>query len=74
MTFRMPLFLSMLLHCLTASAAAITPPPAVADIAATYAAYDLDGDGIDEINSIMLMDFEPATPLGSVSRRYGRRP
>jgi hypothetical protein len=40
------------------------PPPSVAQIADSYSDFDLDGDGVLEINSLSLMDFEPATPLG----------
>ena len=56
-----------LVHCAAASAANV-PPPSVAQIAASYQNFDLDGDGIREINELSLMDFEPATPLGSGSQ------
>ncbi len=41
------------------------PPPSVEQIASSYTNFDIDGDGIREINSISLMDFEPAIPLGT---------
>jgi hypothetical protein len=36
-------------------------PPTIESIAGRYAHYDLDGDGVAEINSISPMSFEPAT-------------
>ena len=48
----------------TAAGAATAPPPSVAQIASAYQNFDIDGDGIREINALSLMDFEPATPLG----------
>ncbi|HVH42425.1 MAG TPA: hypothetical protein VM925_08775 [Labilithrix sp.] len=41
------------------------PTPSIKAIAQGYSNYDLDGDGIAEINALSLMSFEPETPLGS---------
>lgn len=67
------LFLSLtLFYGTSAVAAAIIPPPppalSVAQIADSYMDFDIDGDGILEINNLTLMDFEPTTPLGNGSQ------
>jgi hypothetical protein len=36
-------------------------PPTIQAIAAGYTGFDIDGDGVREINSISLMSFEPTT-------------
>ncbi len=70
--YRILLFGMTLIFCSAASAAIIIPPPlpppSVAQIADNYSEFDLDGDGLIEINSLSLMDFEPATSLGSGSQ------
>ncbi len=52
---------------LTHTVAAATLPvivkvPSIQAIAGGYTGFDLDGDGVREINSLSLMSFEPVTP------------
>jgi hypothetical protein len=39
--------------------------PTVAEIGAGYTGFDINGDGVPEINSLTLMSFEPAVPEGT---------
>ncbi len=41
------------------------PPPTIQSIATRFNGYDLNADGIHEINSFTLPDFEPAAALGT---------
>src|SRR5262245_44640589 len=43
-------------------------PPTVAEIAGWYAGFDINGDGVSEINGLSLMSFEPAVPQGTGER------